>query len=125
MRSALLLLPLLAASQAQADTLPSGQPFALWQISWERMDTGRDLQLVIRGLAPEIATRGFDVAQGDMDWICATHGAAIAGLPFGGATRVVIELAERPVVRGVSSPDVTQFFGLYALEDGVCQWEDF
>lgn len=112
------------AGAAQADGLPSGQPLALWQISWERMEDGRGLQLVIRAIAPEVAALGFDAAQADMDWLCATHGLAVTGLPHGAAAQVVVNLMERPIARGQSDPDVAQFFSVYRVEANACIWED-
>lgn len=122
LRLAVLLTALAAPVAAQ--TVPSGQPFALWQIGWERVPGSDGLQLVIRALAPELSSRGYEAVQGDMDWICETHGTAIAQLPYGAAAQIVINLADRPVRRGVTDPEATQFYGIYRLENGSCIWEE-
>lgn len=115
---------MLSVLATQAAAVPSGQPIALWQIVWERIQDARGLQLVIRAIAPEVGERGFDAAQGDMDWICATHGLTLSSLPHGAAAQVVINLMATPLARGTTDPDVAQFFSLYKLADGACILED-
>lgn len=114
----------LGLAAGQAGAVPSGQPLALWQIAWERMQGTQDLQLVIRAIAPKVGALGFEAAQADMDWICATHGLTLSGLPHGAAAQVVVNLMDTPIPRGTSNPDVAQYFSVYELADGACILED-
>ncbi|MEM8850980.1 MAG: DUF6497 family protein [Pseudomonadota bacterium] len=118
----------LAAAPAEAETVPSGQPIVLWQVLWERVE-GQGTQAVLRFIAPQIAREGgavgFDAAQGDMDWLCATHGLAVSDLPTAQSDSVVITLMDRPVPRGASDPQVTQFFGTYDVKGGECLPEEY
>ena len=118
----LLCVPTLVNAQ---DAAPSGQPLVLWEVRWERVPGGSDVQLILRALAPELKDRGFDAAQVDMAWICATHGVSIAALPYAKATQVVVNLGDKPVPRGLADPEATQFFEVYRLTDGACISEDF
>jgi hypothetical protein len=113
-----------SVAAGQAAAVPSGQPLALWQIAWERMQDAQGLQLVIRAIAPEVGELGFEAAQADMDWICMTHGLTLSGLPHGAAAQVVVNLMDTPIPRGTSNPDVAQFFSVYKLADGACILED-
>ena len=72
-----------------------------------------------------LETNGFDVAQADMDYLCATHGAALAGLAHAKAQEIVVNLSDRPVPRGTTNPEAVQFFAVYQFEDGRCISEDF
>ncbi|MEM7642768.1 MAG: DUF6497 family protein [Pseudomonadota bacterium] len=112
---------------AQAEGVPSGQPIVLWQVLWERVE-GQGTQAVLRFIAPEIAREGgsvgFEAANADMDWLCATHGLALSDLPTAQSDSVVITLMDRPVPRGTSDPQATQFFGTYLVEGGECLPED-
>ncbi|MEM7487712.1 MAG: DUF6497 family protein [Pseudomonadota bacterium] len=116
----------LLTGAASAEGVPSGQAIVLWQVLWERVE-GQGTQAVMRFIAPGIArdggTVGFDAATTDMDWLCESHGLAIADLPTARSDSVVITLMDRPVPRGVTDPDATQFFGTYLIENGECSPE--
>ncbi|MEO0861097.1 MAG: DUF6497 family protein [Pseudomonadota bacterium] len=111
-----------------AEGPPSGQPIVLWQVLWERVE-GQGTQAILRFIAPEVARDGgsvdYDAAQTDMDWLCASHGLPVASLPSARSDSVVITLMDRPVPRGATDPEATQFFGVYALKNGMCVAEEF
>lgn len=119
---------LLMSGAAQAQAVPSGQPVVLWQVLWERVE-GQGTQAILRFIAPEVArdggSVGFEAAQGDLDWLCETHGLPVASLPYARSDSIVVTLMDRAVPRGVTDPDVTQYFGLYRVEDAECVAEDF
>ncbi|SFI48949.1 DUF6497 family protein [Jannaschia pohangensis] len=127
MRIAALIACLAGPALAQ-DSWPSGQPLVLWEIVWERVDGG-GTQAVLRFIAPEIARDGGSVdaamAQTDLDWLCTTHALPVAGLTAARSDSVVITLMDRPVPRGTSDPDATQYFGLYRVGNGECLPEDY
>jgi hypothetical protein len=114
----------LFATAAGAQSAPSGQAMALWQMGWERLADTDKVQLVIRALAPKLANTGYDAGRLDMDWICATHGIAMVSLPNAAASQIVVNLADRPVPRGTTDPEATQYFGLYRVENSTCIWEE-
>lgn len=109
-----------------ADGLPSGTPIVMWEIVWERV-AGTGTQAVLRFIEPAIARDGGTVdaeaAALDMDWLCATHGLPVAALPTARSGTLVINLMDRAVPRGVTDPQATQYFGIYAIVDGKCSPE--
>jgi len=108
---------------------PSGQALVLWEVLWERVDGADAPQAVLRFIAPQIARDGGDVdadaATADIGWLCDTHGLPIATLPYAPTGSVVITLMDRPVGRGQTDPEATQYFGLFSIEDGLCVPEDY
>lgn len=113
------------AQTAVQEGVPSGQPLVLWEIRWERVAGQEGVQMILRALAPEAKARGYAAAEADMGYLCQTHGAPLAVLPHAGASHIVVNLADRPVPRGTTDPEATQFFGLYQLQDGRCISENF
>lgn len=118
----------LAAQPVAADELPSGQALVLWEVVWERVE-GAGTQAVLRFIAPAIAREGGTVdaeaALADMDWLCRTHGVPLAALPAARSDAVVVTLMDRPVPRGATDPDATQYFGAYGIEGGDCLPQDY
>lgn len=118
----------LATGAAAQDALPSGQALVLWEVVWERVE-GAGTQAVFRFIAPGIARDGgtvdADAAFADLDWLCATHAVPVATLPAARADTVVVTLMDRPVARGATNPDATQYFGVYTVKSGKCSPEDF
>lgn len=118
----------LGASAAAAEELPSGQALVLWEIVWERVQ-GAGTQAVLRFIAPGVARDGGAVdAEGamlDMDWLCRTHGVPIVALPAAQSDVVVVTLMDRPVPRGATDPEATQYFATYRVEGGDCLPQDY
>lgn len=121
-------LSMLAGPATAQDALPSGQALVLWEIVWERVSSG-DTQAVLRFIAPQIARDGGTVdaatALADLDWLCRTHGVAVAALPAARSDKVVVTLMDRAVPRGTTDAAATQYFGLYTIENGECSPEDY
>ena len=116
-------LALVPAGPAGAQGVPSGQSLVLWEALWERVEGDAAPQAVLRFLAPGIAPGGGvapEAALADLAWLCETHGLPMAALPYAPTGTVVITLMDRPVPRGTTDPEATQYFGLFALEDGAC-----
>ncbi|TCO69297.1 DUF6497 family protein [Rhodovulum euryhalinum] len=121
----------LAASSLSAQGLidvPSGQPVTHHDtITGEPGPEG--LTLRFRFLAPQIAREGgampFELAAGDMEYLCETY--ALPRLAEIGPkiAQVVITLMDRPVDFGAPAPEATQFFEAFRPEDGRCVWEGF
>lgn len=115
---------MLAAPAAAQEGVPSGQPLALWEVLWERVE-GDGAQVVLRFIAPDAASVEADDAQADMDHLCESHALPMTALPYAGAGSAVVTLMDRPVPRGRVDPDAAQLFSVYALEDGTCVPEAF
>ena len=113
---------------AAAQGVPSGQAVVLWQVLWERVD-GQGTQAILRFIAPAVAREGgsvdYDRARDDMDWLCETHGLPVAALPYARSDSIVVTLMDRPVPRGATDPEATQYFGLYRVENGTCEAENY
>jgi hypothetical protein len=91
----------------------------LWQVLWERVE-GQGTQAVLRFIAPDLRSQGFEATAGDMDWLCASHGLPVAALPTSRSDSIVINVMDRPVARGNIDPDAVQFFQAYEIRDGGC-----
>ncbi|MGC9420648.1 MAG: DUF6497 family protein [Rhodovulum sp.] len=116
-----------AAAQAPLD-VPSGQRVTyLDTITGEPGPAG--LTARFRFIAPQIAreagTMPFEIAAGDMEYLCETF--ALPRLSEIGpqVAQVVITLMDRPVAFGEADPQATQFFEAYRPENGHCIWEGF
>lgn len=121
---------LLAASLAQAETVavPSGQQITYVDTIQNQPGT-TGLTYRFRFLAPGIARDSgsveFETAAEDMDYLCSTF--ALERLPIDGPrpSQIIISLSDRPVEFGIPTPEATQFFEAYRVEDGLCIWEGF
>jgi hypothetical protein len=107
--------------------VPSGQ--ALSYLDTIQNVPGEGLVYRFRFLAPGIAREGGTVseeaAQADMQWLCDNF--ALPRIPATGPkpSQIVISLSDRPVKFGNPSPEATQFFEGYRIENGKCRWELF
>lgn len=108
--------------------VPSGQNISLLEVIWNAQ--GPDgLTLRFRFLAPGISRQGgtvdYDTAAADMLHLCQTY--ALPRVPNTGPQpqQIIVSLSDRPVPFGETSPDATQFFEAFTLEDGTCTWEMF
>jgi hypothetical protein len=109
-------------------TVPSGMAVGyLDTIQNERTALG--LAYRFRFVAPAIARDGGTVtaenAQADMEWLCQNF--ALPRLPATGPMpeQIIVSISDRPVKFGEPSPEATQFFEGYRIEDGRCVWELF
>ncbi|MGV8952619.1 MAG: DUF6497 family protein [Cypionkella sp.] len=82
-----------------------------------------------RFVAPAIAQDGgtvdFDVASVDMLHLCQNFALPRIASTGPQPSQIIITLSDRAVVFGEPSPDATQFFEAYRLENGTCIWEAF
>lgn len=125
MKRLLALLALAASPVLAQESAPSGQTLVVWEIRWERLAGTSEVQMILRALAPDLGETGYEAAQGDMDWLCANQGVALAGLAHSEASQIVVNLADRPVARGATDPEATQFFSVYLFQEDRCISEDF
>ena len=113
---------------AQSDNLlpvPSGQPVHLSDVLLD--SNPGELWVRFRFIAPKIGSTvgriGYDVASTDMEHLCQTLAVAYVEKHELDPARVVISLSDRPTKFGRASPDATQFFEAYRLEQSRCIWE--
>ncbi|WP_151720363.1 DUF6497 family protein [Gemmobacter serpentinus] len=105
--------------------VPSGQAVVLQNVIRSE-DGAVGPVLRFRFVAPQIAEGvDFDTASADMLALCQSF--ALPRLTALGATprQVVISLSAMPTPFGEVTPDVTQYFEAYRIENGTCIWEMF
>lgn len=113
---------------AAAIAVPSGQTVTLQDVIWNAAGPN-GLTLRFRFLAPQIAREAgdvdFETASADMLALCQTF--ALPRLAELGPQpqQIIISLADRVVPFGETSPDATQYFEAYSIENGTCIWEMF
>lgn len=113
---------------AAAIAVPSGQAVTLQDVIWNAAGPN-GLTLRFRFLAPQIAREtgdvDFETASADMLALCQTF--ALPRLAELGPQpqQIIISLADRVVPFGETSPDATQYFEAYSIENGTCIWEMF
>lgn len=113
-------------AEAEVIEVPSGQPVSLQDVILNEPGP-EGVTMRFRFLAPQIAREGgsvdFDTAIGDMAFLCDSYALprALGSLPQ--PSQIIISLSDMPVVFGEASPDATQFFEAYSLQDGACIWE--
>ncbi|MCG7519257.1 DUF6497 family protein [Ruegeria sp. Ofav3-42] len=105
--------------------VPSGQPVHLSDVLLD--NNPGELWVRFRFIAPKIGSTvgriGYDVASADMEHLCQTLAVAYVAKHELDPARVVISLSDRPIEFGRASPDATQFFEAYRLEQSRCIWE--
>lgn len=130
MRAVLALAVLAGPALAQDElAVPSGQPVTLQDTIWNEPGPA-GLTARFRFIAPLIARDGgtidFDTAAIDMDHLCDTYALPrIDTITGPRPSQVVISLSDIPVEFGVITPEATQFFEAYTIEDGVCVWDPY
>lgn len=118
---------LVAAGAAGTLSVPSGQPVTLLDVIWNEPGP-MGLTFRFRFVAPEIAPGGrIDAMTAAADMAALCQDFAVPRIDPNGPqpAQVIISLSDRPVPFGESSPEVTQFFEAYRIEDGTCIWEMF
>ena len=107
--------------------VPSGQPVTLLEVVTNQ--PGEGLAYRFRFVAPEIAREkgeaDFETIGRDMEHLCNSY--ALPRIANGGPVpnQIIISLADRPTEFGDVVPEVTQFFGAFAIEGDVCLPEPF
>lgn len=105
--------------------VPSGQPVTLDDVLLD-YNPG-ELWLRFRFIAPKIGEAvgriGYDVAAVDMAHLCQTLVVPYVEHHELEPARVVVSLSDQPVEFGSVSPDATQYFEAYRLEQSACIWE--
>ena len=108
--------------------VPSGQLVTLQDVIWN-VPGPNGLAIRFRFLAPAIAksggTVGFEVAAADMAHLCRTY--ALTRLAEFGPqpSQIIISLSDQALPFGAPTPDATQFFEAYRIENDACIWEAF
>jgi len=128
-------LPLIAAAFLAAPVaanglmqVPSGQVIVPYEFLWEdHMDEGvkGEAWLILRFLTPEIARANgrikFEAAEKDIEVLCTKVGLPLVA-QTGAVNQIIVNLMDKPLARGDSDPEVTQFLGAFRVETGTCEW---
>lgn len=123
-RAALAIACLAAAPAAAQTALPSGLAATAADAGVEVQPDGESW-LVLRYLAPAIAggAVAYEEVIADLDQLCATEGLTAVQTAQTPIVQVVVVLMDRPVPRGETVPEATQYIGAYRVENGQCEWE--
>lgn len=127
MRWSVAAVALLVAQSVSADdlTVPSGQPVRFLEMLWDR--PGGGLVYRFRFVAPEIgdAGREYEDVEMDMQHLCQTFALDRIAQTGPKPSQIVISLSQTETEFGEATPDVTQFFEAYRVEDETCILEFF
>ena len=102
-------------SACSSDVLLDNNPGELWV----------RFRFVAPKIGSDIGRIGYDVASVDMAHLCQTLAVAYVAQYELSPARVVISFSDRPTEFGRATPDATQFFEAYRLEQSRCIWEGF
>lgn len=118
---------LATAGFAFANEVPSGQTVTLHEVLVDEVDAQTWLRF--RFIAPRIARIGGDItyaqAAADMEHLCVSLAMPYMNEFALSGDLIVISLADQETEFGASSPEATQFFDLFRVEDETCIWEAF
>lgn len=102
--------------------------------------SGRDIRLIdivtntpgnegaaarFRFLAPGLTEDDLATSEDDMQALCDTFALPRIDGMVPEPQQIIISLSARDVPFGEPAPDVVQFFEIYRIEAGSCQWEPF
>ncbi|SHH28996.1 DUF6497 family protein [Marivita hallyeonensis] len=123
-----LVMILAAGGEVNKPTLevPSGQPVTFHEMLWDR--PGGGLIYRFRFIAPEIGAEGreYEDVEADMEHLCETFAIPRVETTTGPKPKqIVISFSQSEIEFGEASPDVTQFFEAYRIENGSCILEFF
>lgn len=122
---ALALIGSVAPAAAETPT-PSGLAVTLLGTLLEPLPGPEGQQVVVRVLAPAIASLDMSEAlQADMEWACEIWGAPAALAADLPEADIIVSFMAAPVPRGVAAPDTRQFIERYRVAAGDCIWEFF
>ncbi|WP_147126162.1 DUF6497 family protein [Shimia ponticola] len=114
------------AAPATAFDVPSGQELTFQESFYEEQADGA-LWARYRFVMPAIA-RGGDVGYAEVadDFVHLCEVYVLPGLDAEDLpVQIVISLSDRESEFGVPTPDATQFFEAFRIENGACIWEGF
>lgn len=78
-----------------------------------------------RFLAPGLVDEDLAGSSADMQALCDTYALPRIDGMVPEPQQIIISLAAEPVPFGQPAPEVVQFFEIYRVEEGLCQWEPF
>ncbi len=107
--------------------VPSGMPVTPIDVIQDAPGPG-GMVVRFRFLAPAIGPGGgvdFETAATDLEYLCQTYALPKVKDNVPPPTQIIVSFTDREIAFGESSPDVTQFFEAYRIEDGTCVWDAF
>lgn len=109
-----------AAQEAQRVEVPSGGSVSVFELL-----NPKHGMLYVSFLAPQLSGAdglSYDVAQGDMDELCALVGLPEAEAQDDEITEIVIRLMAAPIAYGEANQEIAQFASVYDVTSGGCEW---
>ncbi len=124
MKSAFGLIFALLGSAVCADIdVPSGLDVALYDVVMEPDTNTARFLFVAPALSPDGAGVTFTEVEADFPYICENLVLPALASNNWHDANVIISLADREVPFGILTPDATQFFEMYQVQDNTCIWE--
>lgn len=128
MKQLIALILLTTPALAESVTVPSGQPVEFIEMINDVEGTAGET-LRFRFVAPQISRDGgtisIEASMADIDALCTDFVLPMVNKVAASPDQVIISLADRQVDFGVASPDATQIFEAYRVDDTHCIWEGF
>lgn len=128
MKQLIALFLMTAPALAEAVAVPSGQPIEFIEVIKDAKGPAGET-LRFRFVAPQISRDGGTVSiedsLADIGALCAEFVLPMVKKTAESPDQVIISLADRRVDFGVATPDATQIFEAYSVNDTHCIWEGF
>ncbi len=121
--AAVFVVPQSALAAAEV-TLPSGLVGYLQEVITQPGTSAPTYRY--RYVAPDFSRPGdLTTVVVDLEYLCAEK--ALPDLPEDASdgTRIIVSLADQPTEFGVATPEATQVFEAFRVENGRCMWEEF
>lgn len=105
--------------------VPSGQPISLYDVVLDpTTETARFLFMTPR-IARDAGDLTFADVEGDFMPLCQDYALPALAQNNWQVQQVVVSFADRQVEFGIITPEATQFFEMYSVQNNTCIWEGF
>ncbi len=114
-----------SSALAQSIALPSGQTVTLIDVIVEDAPPVARFRFLAPAIDPAGDALTYDRVRDDFAVLCDAY--AVPAMAQAGVTvrEVVVSMSDRVVEFGVASPDATQYFEPFSVQEGRCIWEQF
>jgi hypothetical protein len=107
---------------------PSGLEVTLQDVVWNApgpMGLTLRFRFIAPGLAASEGEIDYDALAQDMLWLCQNFALPRVPQPGPQPAQIIISLSDVAVPFGEPSPEATQLFEAYSVQDGQCVWDFF
>jgi hypothetical protein len=114
------------AGVAAADvTVPSGQALTLFDVILEAPTRTARFRFLAPQITPSDTALTYMDVERDFAHLCALYALPALAENNWSADQVVISFSDQEVEFGVATPEATQIFEAFAVENDTCIWEQF